>query len=85
MPFFSLQPNGGINYFLVKGDHSRCVFVFSMWEVLSSVFFLPSAFIYGVHPKFPFVIVSSFLGLHFEFSLEVPVTTSNKGYEHTNR
>jgi hypothetical protein len=36
-PTFPLRPNGGINYFSIKGAHSHYVFVFSVQEVLSNV------------------------------------------------
>jgi hypothetical protein len=46
--------------------------------------FSPSVPTYGVFPKFPLATLLFFLGVHFESSLEVSVTTLNKGYKTTN-
>jgi hypothetical protein len=46
--------------------------------------FSPSTFTFGVFPKFPLVVIFTFLGVHFESRLENLITTLNKGYKHTN-
>jgi hypothetical protein len=43
-----------------------------------------STFTFGVFPKFPLVVVSTFLEIHFESNLEILITTLNKNYKHIN-
>jgi len=47
--------------------------------------FSPSALTSSIFCEFPFLTISSFLGVRFEVNLEISATIQNKGYKHANK